>query len=170
MSTSTDWTIDLISYGDSRGWSPLPRRRALASFAAATGTERRTGIAADRALRLGYAALAAATGTQRARVRDWSGVLDLQREQQATRERSAIERGARLRAEMDAMADQAGWLLLAGEDTAMVASGTRDHVASMLPAVTRMRRDHHIGCWVILAPDGREYMAGKFSRTEWWIP
>lgn len=66
--------------------------------------------------------------------------------------------------------DQTGWLLLAGEDTEVVARGTLRDVEAMRSCVTRCKRDSYTGrgCWVIVSPDGSEYEAGYFDRDLYW--
>lgn len=166
----SDWTEAIKWYGEIRDWRPLPTRHALKGFCEDAGIERRKGIAADRAFRLGYAALAKATPEERAACRDFEAVKQLQRKQEA----DAIARAEKVyqekKARLDAMADQPGWLLMAGEETELVARGTRDEVRRKLYLVTHCPRDPYAGkgCWVILAPDGTEAESGFFDGEMYW--
>ena len=111
MTTQSDWTKDIVAYGDSRNWRPLPSRGALKKFAASTRTERRDGIAADRALRLGYAALAKATPEQRAACVEWTSVLDLQRSQRAAAKEEQRAAAADIESRVSALRSRRVWAL-----------------------------------------------------------
>ena len=162
----TDWTQDLVRFGNERKWRQLPSRRALRLFAVATNSERRTGFSADKALRCGYAALAAATPDERDSITKWEDVLRLQAKQAEERKALLEKTRAKFAAEMSAMSDDSGWILLAGEDTTVVANGILSHVEGSLRGVLRQRRDSYSGrgCWIILAPDGRQYSSGTFTK------
>lgn len=158
-----DWTKKLIEYGDSRGWSLLPKK-ALRSFSAFSGGERITGFAADKALRAGYGALQDATPAERAACHDWQDVLSLQqRQREAWQSRQRKTREQR-RAELLTLADQPGWLLLAGEDTAVFCRGTFAAVDDAWRAGKHLRcrrTDGGNAVWAIVAPDGREFDSGS---------
>lgn len=90
-------------------------------------------------------------------------------------ERAAADK-ARLetwRAEVDATSaalnarlDEPGFVLLAGEDTAIVASGTLRECRDAMYKVPRCRRDSYSGrgCWVIVDSKHVEVEAGQFTK------
>jgi hypothetical protein len=90
----SDWTLAILDFGHSRNWRALPRRRALRRFCEASGLAA-SGLAADRAFRLGYAALAEATPEERAACRDWQAVKDLMARQTAERAERRTEEARR---------------------------------------------------------------------------
>ena len=77
MTHPTDWTEALLAFGETRGWSPLPKRalRKFRDFAHDTfGIEVAAGLPADAAFRHGYAALRRATTTERSACSCWHDV------------------------------------------------------------------------------------------------
>jgi hypothetical protein len=71
-----------------------------------------------------------------------------------------------------AQADKAGWRLIAGEESAVVAAGTLADVENS-DAMRRMLNEPRalgegVGCWIITAPDGVEYRSGQFDANAWW--
>jgi len=164
-----DWTKQLKEWGQHRQWRPLPRRGALREFCNANGFGER-GVAADRAFRLGYAALARATAEERSACQDWQAVLELQQRQvknEADRLKAIAEKRQR---SLAAMAENPGWKLLAGEKTEILATGTRREVEANLWRVTKCAREPSTGrgCWMILAPDGTEATRGGFDGEIYW--
>lgn len=107
----SDWTIDLINYGESRSWRPLPRRRALRDFREYADLEVSGGFAADRALRCGYIALAKATPEERAACTDWQAVKDLQERQEAARVAKLTERQAETKRIVNLHRDEQRWVI-----------------------------------------------------------
>ena len=78
-----------------------------------------------------------------------------QRKQQVAQEEAALNE--RL--------DEKGFVLLAGEETEIVESGTLRECRASLWKVTRLLRDEYAGkgCWVIVDSNGSEIESGKFD-------
>jgi tRNA(Leu) C34 or U34 (ribose-2'-O)-methylase TrmL len=165
-----DWTNDLIVWGNVRQWKRLGGRGALKLFCAEAGIARQIGFQADAAFRLGYYALAAASPEERAACSRWADVKALRVAQEAARQKAFLLATHTRKAHCESQAEKPGWLLLAGENTRQIASGTLRTVKDALPLVIHERRDAtaKVGCWVILAPDGTEYLAGKFDAEMVW--
>ena len=175
METRTDWTPMVLAWGQSRNWQSLAttRRtlRRLRDFAAERGislpapASARDGMAAAIALHRAYTCLAEATETERAACKCWKDVKDLiaRRDAVLAAAQAAEERSCQDR--LDAMADKDGWLLLAGEETEIVARGTRAVVLAALPRMLKCPRDRcGLGAYSILAPDGSVADAGYFDK------
>jgi hypothetical protein len=101
---------------------------------------------------------------------------------QAQRAQEAAQRSRDLAAQLKAQnearmasADLDRCILQAGENSAVVATGTYDHCMSMLPAVCRQPRDRYEGkgCWVLTAPhkttgEPVELHSGYFDADMYW--
>lgn len=77
-----------------------------------------------------------------------------------------MQRQEAQRAALDARLDETGFVLLAGENTEMVQSGTLRECRDSLWKVTSQPRDEYAGrgCWVIVDGDGNEVEAGMFDK------
>tara|TARA_Y100000361_G_C11138086_1_gene333341 strand:+ start:977 stop:1456 length:480 start_codon:yes stop_codon:yes gene_type:complete len=68
-------------------------------------------------------------------------------------------------AELNERLDEKGFVLLAGEETEIVESGTLRQCRASLWKVTQQPRDEYAGkgCWVIVDSNGEHVQAGKFD-------
>lgn len=89
----SDWTIELVQFGDSCNWQ-MPARRGLKRFREFSGIATAEGFSADLAFRRDWAALAEATPAERAEARCRADVRAIEARQKAAREaaRQAAER------------------------------------------------------------------------------
>ncbi len=179
METRTDWTPVILAWGNAREWKPLTERRCLRrlrDFAAERGTplgrprHAAEGIAQCAALQSAYAALATASDERRKGITCWPEVKALISETRAARAAALAADDAAARARHEAQAESPGWRLLAGEDTELVACGTRAECLARLHEVCRCPRDGAtgLGCWALLAPDGAEAARGRFDAQSAW--
>jgi hypothetical protein len=67
---------------------------------------------------------------------------------------------------LDRRLNEAGFMLLAGENTAVVARGTLRQCREKICMVVRQPRDNYSGrgCWVIMDSTGAEVEAGQFDK------
>ena len=90
-----------------------------------------------------------------------------QRKQQREKQAEAMARGRVRIAELDAMSDDPGWTMIAGEESELLCTGTRaECFAALTAALHRLPRDPHEGkgAWVLLPPDGSREMEGTFDQ------
>lgn len=90
-----------------------------------------------------------------------------QRQDRDEKRREAVARGIARAAELDVMAAQSGWMMIAGEESEVLHTGTRSECfAALQAALHRLPRDRHEGkgAWVLLPPDGSREMSGTFDE------
>lgn len=79
----------------------------------------------------------------------------------------ALEKSKARMAELDKIADQPGWTMIAGEESEVLCTGTRAECYSALSAALhRLPRDPHegAGAWSLLPPDGTREITGTFDQ------
>lgn len=90
-----------------------------------------------------------------------------QRREHKARASEALARALDRAAQLDAMADDPGWTMIAGEDSEVLCTGTRAECFSALSAALhRLPRDPYEGrgAWGLLPPDGSREMSGTFDE------
>jgi len=73
-------------------------------------------------------------------------------------------------AKIEARIDEAGFCLIAGEDSCLVFAGTLRNCRRKLPLIQELPRDYCSGrgCWVIVDSDGAEIETGLFDKDLVW--
>lgn len=90
-----------------------------------------------------------------------------QRQQRKAKHAEALERSRARMAHLDAMANDPGWTMIAGEESEVLCRGTRAECYSALQAALhRLPRDRFegVGAWSLLPPDDSREISGTFDQ------
>lgn len=90
-----------------------------------------------------------------------------QQKEAKKRQAEALKRALARADELAAMADSSGWIMIAGEESEVLCTGTRrDCFSALQAAIHRLPRDPHEGkgAWSLLPPDGSHEISGTFDQ------